>query len=67
MITLTRSNHDRTVVSLHPDNISSITEAAVSSQWHGTSSIVRTFDGQVLEVIDSREWILRELGKGTSK
>ena len=32
-----------------PRNIARITEAGVSSQWHGIRSFVRLFDGAVLE------------------
>lgn len=32
-----------------PQNIARVTEAGVSSQWHGIRSIVRTLDGAVLE------------------
>lgn len=32
-----------------PANIARITEAGVSSQWHGIRSFVRLFDGAVLE------------------
>jgi hypothetical protein len=47
MIKLTDSSgHD---VYLAPQNISRINEAAMASQWHGVRSIVRTFDGAVIE------------------
>lgn len=32
-----------------PSNVARITEAGASSQWHGIRSIVRLFDGEVLE------------------
>ena len=32
-----------------PANIARITEAGVSSQWHGIRSFVKLFDGVVLE------------------
>lgn len=48
MITLTNSN--RLKIHLAPDAIARVDEAGVSSQWHGICAIVRTFDGQVLEV-----------------
>ena len=47
MIELTNSSGVKTFVA--PTNIASITEACASSQWHGTRSIVRMFDGQVVE------------------
>ena len=34
---------------LHPDAIARVTEAGASSQWHGIKSIVKCFDGQVIE------------------
>ena len=40
------SGHD---VYLAAENISRINEAATASQWHGIRSIVRTFDGAVIE------------------
>lgn len=30
-------------------NVASVNEAGQSSQWHGVRSIVRTFDGAVIE------------------
>lgn len=48
MIQLTGIN--RNAIHLAPAAIASVTEAGASSQWHGICSIVRTFDGQVLEV-----------------
>jgi len=42
---------------LAPAAIARVTEAGVSSQWHGIRSIVRTFDGQTLEVRDTPEEI----------
>ena len=42
---------------LAPEAIARVTEAGVSSQWHGIRSIVRTFDGQTLEVRDTPEEI----------
>lgn len=32
-----------------PDAVASITEAGASSQWHGIRSIVKLFDGRVIE------------------
>jgi hypothetical protein len=48
-------------------NIARITEAGVSSQWHGVRSIVRTFDGAVLECSETADDISRQVaaaGKG---
>ena len=36
-------------VYLAPQNISMINDTAMASQWHGIRSIVRTFDGAVIE------------------
>lgn len=46
---------------LAPAAIASVTEAAVSSQWHGIRAIVRTFDGQTLEVRDTPEEIAKQV------
>lgn len=35
--------------------IAQITEAGASSQWHGIRSIVRLFDGRVIESRDSAD------------
>ena len=59
MITLTTSNGYKHY--LAPDAIASVTEAGASSQWHGICAIVRTFDGQVLEVRQRADDIAREL------
>ncbi|KPM65552.1 hypothetical protein HB13667_11575 [Pseudomonas putida] len=48
MITLTGTNGNKHY--LAPAAIAVVTEASASSQWHGIRAIVRTFDGQVLEV-----------------
>ena len=37
-----------------PANIARITEAGVSSQWHGIRSFVRLFDGAVLECSEAQ-------------
>lgn len=42
-----------TVHYVAPAAISRITEAGTSSQWHGIKSIVRLFDGGVLECSES--------------
>ena len=36
-----------------PDGICQVTEACVSSQWHGIRSIVKLFDRTVLECSES--------------
>lgn len=46
---------------LHPDAIARITVAAASSQWHGIRSIIRTFDGDVIESSDDAEYLLKML------
>lgn len=43
------TNHNEQCVYLAAHAIATITEAGPSSQWHGIRSIVRTFDGRVLE------------------
>ena len=42
---------------LAPDNIARITEAGVSSQWHGIRAIVKTRDGVTLEVQETADQI----------
>lgn len=50
MIRLTSPNSSGyTTHYLAPQAIARVTEAGTSSQWHGIRSIVRTFDGAVLE------------------
>lgn len=34
---------------LHPDSIAVIMEASTSSYWHGVRSIVKLFDGVIIE------------------
>lgn len=46
---------------LAPSAIARVTEAGVSSQWHGVRSIVRTFDGETLEVSETPEEIARQV------
>lgn len=43
------------------ENIARITEAGVSSQWHGIRAIVRLFDGGVIEARESAQDIARLL------
>lgn len=40
-----------------PNAIARITEAGVSSQWHGIRSYVKLFDGQTLEVSEAADQI----------
>ncbi|WP_236183440.1 hypothetical protein [Pseudomonas juntendi] len=60
MITLTGIN--RNAIHLAPAAIASVTEAGASSQWHGICAIVRTFDGQVLEVRERAADIATQVG-----
>lgn len=46
---------------LAPAAIARVTEAGVSSQWHGVRSIVRTFDGDTLEVSETPEEIAKQV------
>lgn len=59
MIALTGIN--RNAIHLAPAAIASVTEAGASSQWHGICAIVRTFDGQVLEVHERADAIAQQL------
>lgn len=46
---------------LAPAAIARVTEAGVSSQWHGIRSIVRTFEGETLEVRESAKDIAQRM------
>ncbi|WP_430317170.1 hypothetical protein [Pseudomonas sp. p1(2021b)] len=46
---------------LAPAGIARVQEAGTSSQWHGICAIVRTFDGQVLEVRERAADIAQQL------
>lgn len=59
MIQLTGIN--RNAIHLAPAAIASVTEAGASSQWHGICAIIRTFDGQVLEVRERAADIAQQL------
>ncbi|HDS1727710.1 TPA: hypothetical protein QEM47_000423 [Pseudomonas putida] len=59
MITLTGIN--RNAIHLAPAAIASVTEAGASSQWHGICAIVHTFDGQILEVRQRADDIVRQI------
>lgn len=61
MITLTNINGLKT--HLAPDAIARVEEAGASSQWHGICAIVRTFDGQVLEVRERAADIAQQLNR----
>ena len=49
--------HDGKSVWLAPDAIASITEAGAASQWFGTRSFVRTFDGRTFEARETASQI----------
>ncbi|HEN8726657.1 hypothetical protein [Pseudomonas alloputida] len=57
MITLTDSNGLKRY--LAPAAIARVDEACISSQWHGICAIVRMLDGQVLEVKQRADDIVR--------
>jgi hypothetical protein len=57
MITLIDSNGLKRY--LAPAAIARVDEASTSSQWHGICAIVRTLDGQVLEVKQRADDIVR--------
>jgi len=59
MITLTGTNGNKHY--LAPSAVASVTEAGVSSQWHGIRAYVKTFDGQMIEVREEAADIAREL------
>jgi hypothetical protein len=50
-------------VYLAPKAIAQVTEAGTSSQWHGIRSIVRTFDGQTLEIQQTAAEVAQRLEK----
>ena len=43
------------------DNIARITEAGLSSQWHGIRSIVKLFDGSTLECSETCSEIAKQV------
>jgi uncharacterized protein YlzI (FlbEa/FlbD family) len=61
MITITgidgRKHH------LHRDAVARISESPTSSAWHGIRSLVKTFDGEVIEAQEAPKQILAELDK----
>jgi uncharacterized protein YlzI (FlbEa/FlbD family) len=61
MITLTGTNGNKRY--LAPPAIAAVTEAGASSQWHGICAIVRTFDGQVLEVRERADDVVRQINE----
>lgn len=48
---------------LAPAAIASVSEAGVSSQWHGIRSHVRMFDGRTIEARDTVDEIAARLAK----
>ena len=46
---------------LSPAAIAQIAEAGTSSQWHGIRSVIRTFDGQVIECREDMADVLARL------
>lgn len=50
---------------LAPDNIARITEAGVSSQWHGIRAFVKTYDSVTLEVQESADQIAAQIAVKT--
>ncbi|WP_175649469.1 hypothetical protein [Pseudomonas sp. Marseille-P9899] len=61
MITLTDNNGLKRY--LAPDAIARVDEACASSQWHGICAIVRMFDGQVLEVRQRADDVVRQINE----
>lgn len=59
MITLTDINRRQHY--LAPSAIARVQEAGTSSQWHGICAIVHTFDGQVLEVRERADDVVRQM------
>lgn len=53
----TQTSSGSTTHYVAPDNICRITEAGISSQWHGIRSIVKLFDGTTLECDEHAEVI----------
>jgi hypothetical protein len=43
------------------DAVAKISEAGVSSQWHGIRSIVKCFDGTVIEAGDTADVIAKSI------
>lgn len=61
LTTPTSSGHRIHYVS--PQNIARVTEAGASSAWHGIRSLVRTFDGAVLECSETAQEIFDAIAK----
>lgn len=54
MIRLTSVSNSGTITHyVSPRNIARVSEASISSQWHGIQSIVRTFDGDLIECCET--------------
>jgi hypothetical protein len=49
------------------DNIARITEAGVSSQWHGIRSFVRLFDGAMLECSEVASDISKQVSEARAQ
>lgn len=56
MMDLRLHNGRRVVV--NPSSVTSVVEASQSSQWHGIFTILRTVDGQVLELTNRYEEVM---------
>lgn len=50
---------------LAPQNIARVTEAGVSSRWHGIRAYVRTYDGVTIEASEEAEHIAALISKST--
>lgn len=48
---------------LHKNAIAQISEAGVSSQWHGIRAYIKTFDEKTIEVIETPEQITAMLAE----
>ena len=48
---------------LAPQNIARVTEAGVSSRWHGIRAYVRTYDGVTIEACEEAGHIAAQLSK----
>ncbi|MBB1599940.1 hypothetical protein [Variovorax sp. UMC13] len=53
------TSHTGTTHYVAPAAIAEIVEAGASSQWHGIRSVVRLFDGRVIEASETAEQIAR--------
>lgn len=55
--------HDGRKELINPAAIARVTEACASSQWYGIKSIVKLFDGQVIESCHTTDEITALLAK----